>query len=38
MMKIDKSNVGVVQWSNELRIDVLDTRNGSDRTYKAPGC
>jgi hypothetical protein len=38
MMKIDKSTLGVVQWSNELRIDVLDTRNGSDRTFKAPGC
>jgi len=38
MMKIDKSTLGVVQWSKELRIDVLDTRNGSDRTFKAPGC
>jgi hypothetical protein len=38
MMKVDKSTLGVVQWSNELRIDVLDTRTGSDRTFKAKGC
>jgi hypothetical protein len=38
MMKIDPTTLGVVQWSNELRVDLLDTRNGSDRTFKAPGC
>jgi hypothetical protein len=38
LMKIDRSTLGVVQWSNELRVDVLDSRSGGDKTLKAPRC
>jgi hypothetical protein len=37
LLKIDATNLGLVQHSAQLQIDVLDVRGGQ-HTYRAPGC
>ncbi|MBA3541927.1 MAG: hypothetical protein H0T79_20090 [Deltaproteobacteria bacterium] len=38
LLKLDRSTLGVAQWSEELRLDLLDVRSSTMRGFTVPGC